>query len=60
MEVKDSVATFPLNPVEEVHQLVGEASRCWDKNQVFETEHALKIANRLCEMIKEAEQRGLT
>jgi len=54
---KDSTQDKP-NPIEEIHQLVGEASRCWDKEGVFETDHALKIATRLCDMLKQAERDG--
>lgn len=42
--------------VEEIFGLVGEASRCWEEDGgkgVFDEEHAIEIANRLCEIVRE-------
>ena len=36
------------NYVENAHLAVGFASRCWTKDEVFDTHEALRLANELC------------
>ena len=42
-----------MHYVEEVHELVGMASRCWNKDGTFDTTSAIEIAGRLCEIVRE-------
>lgn len=44
-----------MNYVEEIHQLVGTATTCWHKDGTFDEGAALKIASRLCDIVREAE-----
>ena len=47
-----------MHYVEEVHELVGMASRCWNKDGTFDTTSAIEIATRLCEIVRENSQQG--
>ena len=44
-----------MHYVEEVHQLVGAATTCWREDGTFNESEALKIASRLCDMIRQRE-----
>jgi len=41
------------NYVPEIFELVGSATTCWDKDGVFDESAAVKIADRLCEIVRE-------
>ena len=41
------------NYVEEIFQLVGSASVCWDEEGIFKDSDAVAIADRLCEIVRE-------
>ena len=46
-----------MHYIQEVYELVGEASRCWAEEGgkgVFDEQRALKIADRFCDMFAEA------
>lgn len=40
------------NYVPNLHQAVGFASRCWTKDNVFNTEEALRLCNELCAYVR--------
>ena len=48
------------NYVEEIYQLVGSASRCWDDDGVFREQDALAIAERLVDIVREERAPPLT
>ena len=39
--------------VEEIFLLVGSATACWDEDGIFKEQDAIKIADRLCEIVRE-------